>query len=932
MKFFLHMFFLSCLAIASIFPANADEIGIPKVLPNMHTAKIADLAVIKNGKELVSASKDGVIHIWDLSNNGKIIRSIYTSKGEHIYAMAVSPDESELIVSGYMTLDDENFYLKVYDLNSGEIKHIVAAHSNIINSLEYSQDGSYVVSSSTDRNLVIWNTKDWSKETLLKGHYSGVDSVKFVNAVPAVVSASKDGEVYYWQLSKEKPKRLLRKKETKDRIQTSIAVSKDNNLIAIGRSGSVHIFDRKGEPEKRIEISNGKVTTVNLSNDGNHLFVATIKPYALLKINIKTGKTEKIHRCKGVSTGCKAIITSVFNSQTRDGFLLGDMEGNIYKWGSGEPEAVGGYLNLAGITKVGFSSKNKLIWRVGKTSDYYGLSLNENSTELTVPDRLEIEPSAWKGSGLHKYNDLRLEINESGSTLNIYKNKEQVGKIEKDSSSGYAHLSYSFLLNGKSIVSGGNDGLLIQYDLEGNIEGEYIGHVGDIQSLAISSDYKYLISGAADNMLKIWNIETKEEVLSIFYDPMKRWVMWIPSGYYTASINGHNIFGWLFDNGIKERVSFVNASQISDKFYQPNIISKTLSSMGVFVPAITKSDVGEFAKIKLLTIPPPEINNPNLKLEVSMINADSIKVFVNKDYVKEAVVKGLIRTFEQTVSLKEGDNEIVIIGYKEGNKDKIELKIKYTGKIKKRKYLYDAINLVAIGANSGEVDGSSKLNYADNDAKAISVFYKSDSQLLLAEDKTNILTIATGTSVVPNKTNIIEGLNIFKNTGDYDINILSLSGHGLNIDNEYYFVPDDFKRDSSRRIEKSSLIKWDDIEKALNSATGTRIIFIDTCYSGSGSKDFVKIINMLKDKSIIVYSATDNKNKALELEHLERGAFSHAVTKSLERNIDGHHYQGDVLAAELLLNISSIVKKVTKGRQTPTTVLIGGEKIVAKGK
>ena len=86
--------------------ARAQDAGAP--LPMLdtggHMAKINSIAFTPDGRQLVSASDDKTIRVWDLAS-GKTVRTI---RGESapghagkVYAMALSPDGKWLAAGGW---------------------------------------------------------------------------------------------------------------------------------------------------------------------------------------------------------------------------------------------------------------------------------------------------------------------------------------------------------------------------------------------------------------------------------------------------------------------------------------------------------------------------------------------------------------------------------------------------------------------------------------------------------------------------------------------------------------------------------------------------------------------------------------------------------------------------------------------------------------
>ena len=50
-----------------------------------------------------------------------------------------------------------------------------------------------------------------------------------------------------------------------------------------------------------------------------------------------------------------------------------------------------------------------------------------------------------------------------------------------------------------------------------------------------SPDGRYLVSGSVDQTMRLWNLATRQLIVSLFHGNDGEWVMWTPQGYYTGS-------------------------------------------------------------------------------------------------------------------------------------------------------------------------------------------------------------------------------------------------------------------------------------------------------------------------------------------------------------------------------------------------------------
>ena len=72
--------------------------------------------------------------------------------------------------------------------------------------------------------------------------------------------------------------------------------------------------------------------------------------------------------------------------------------------------------------------------------------------------------------------------------------------------------SVAITSDNKYIVSGGNDNTMRVWSLQDKTQEAVLqGHTGFVRSVAITSDNKYIVSGGFDKTVRIWNLEDKTQ-------------------------------------------------------------------------------------------------------------------------------------------------------------------------------------------------------------------------------------------------------------------------------------------------------------------------------------------------------------------------------------------------------------------------------------
>lgn len=162
---------------------------ITKVL-KCHQKPIFDIKSVKNKAELLVASEDGTVSIWDL----KTLDLLHQLKVSHdtIRAIAISPDEKQV---AFGCRDNS---VKVYDLRDYSPLATLAGHTMAVFSLQYSQDGGYLISGSRDAQLKIWDTASFQLVKNIPAHLFAVNHIVFHPTRPYFATASMDKSIKIW--------------------------------------------------------------------------------------------------------------------------------------------------------------------------------------------------------------------------------------------------------------------------------------------------------------------------------------------------------------------------------------------------------------------------------------------------------------------------------------------------------------------------------------------------------------------------------------------------------------------------------------------------------------------------------------------------------------------------------------------------------------
>ncbi len=498
----------------------------------------------------------------------------------------------------------------------------------------------------------------------------------------------------------------------------------------------------------------------------------------------------------------------------------------------------------------------------------------------------------------------------------------------------------------------------------------YTGHRGYINDFEIIKGKNYLVSSAEDASMNIWNLETGEKLLSIYVVDMGKLVFITPDNYYMATGDALTGLGFNFEGKV------FPAEQFDLKYNRPDFV---LESFGYFdkemVELYHKAYLKRLSKLGFneemlngkINLPDISILNLNtIKLKTTEPNAyvqvkmkddnyklDRINVYVNdvplygtrglslKDKQAKTSIQDIV------IPLSAGKNVIHISCLNEKGIESLkeELEINYEKADKKKPNLY----LISLAVADYE-QAQYNLRYTINDGKGFIKLFSANTK-----DFSNIY-IDTLYNSSCTRENVLALKEKLMKTGVDDYVYIHIAGHGLLDDNlDFYFATAniDFANPSKNGL------KYDEIEGLLDGIPArNKLLLMDACHSGEVDKDEDFAVNTVgKDDETrgVTMFATKNENKpktglnnsyelmrllfadlrkgtgtvvisaasgggyALENEEIENGIFTYCLIEAVGKSKADANGDKQISVSELRNYIFDGVKRLSKGKQQPTS-------------
>jgi WD40 repeat protein len=150
-----------------------------------------------------------------------------TGHTDWVNSVSFSPDGS-LLASGS---DDKT--IKLWRVADGSLVRTLTGHTNRVWSVSFSPDGSLLASGSWDKTIKLWRVSDGSLVRTLTGHTDWVNSVSFSPDGRLLASGSWDKTIKLWRVSDGS---LVRALTRHPNVVYSVSFSPDGRLLASGSS------------------------------------------------------------------------------------------------------------------------------------------------------------------------------------------------------------------------------------------------------------------------------------------------------------------------------------------------------------------------------------------------------------------------------------------------------------------------------------------------------------------------------------------------------------------------------------------------------------------------------------------------------------------------------------------------------------------------
>ncbi|KAK5087190.1 Coatomer subunit beta' [Lithohypha guttulata] len=160
-----------------------------------HPDYIRSIVVHPTQPFVLTASDDMTIKLWDWDKAWKCVQ-VFEGHSHYVMGLAINPKDTNTFASACLDRT-----VKIWNLGSGHANFTLEAHeAKGVNHVDYypQADKPYILTTSDDKTVKVWDYTTKALIATLEGHTSNVSFACYHPELPVIISGSEDGTVKIW--------------------------------------------------------------------------------------------------------------------------------------------------------------------------------------------------------------------------------------------------------------------------------------------------------------------------------------------------------------------------------------------------------------------------------------------------------------------------------------------------------------------------------------------------------------------------------------------------------------------------------------------------------------------------------------------------------------------------------------------------------------
>ncbi|MTI21009.1 CHAT domain-containing protein [Fulvivirga sp. RKSG066] len=448
------------------------------VVQRGHNASIKAVAFTKDGKYLLTGSRDKTVKLWEIAS-GRELRTYYGHEST-INDIAISPDGKTFLTSS------ADKTARLWSIETGEQLQIFEGHKELLTAVDYHPRGKQVITAGYDNNAILWDVETAEQLATFKvnpdkGLGYGVDVVFSPDGKKVVFGNDNKSATIYNLSTLELENEYKPSEGWCGGCATFVKYTSDNQILKGSKDHLLEIISTKLASTKTLAKIDDELTAIDYSVGGKVLLANedTIKVYDTSgRLLFQQRRTHEL-----------PITSAAFSP-----------DGHTIAISSDEP-----YIKLISA-QTGEFIKN--IEGYLKQADKGGL---------------EYDPNSRWDYYIKRYTDLKNDFAISPDGKYLVKGKIgnmarmwelQTGVLTQEfRGHTKAVLCMDFSKDGKKLLTGSADNTIKVWNVDdGELLATLKGHRELLFTVKFDENDSKILSTSWDGTVRIWNAETYEQI------------------------------------------------------------------------------------------------------------------------------------------------------------------------------------------------------------------------------------------------------------------------------------------------------------------------------------------------------------------------------------------------------------------------------------
>jgi len=268
------------------------------VIQRGHTDGVCAVAVSPDGRFLVTGGEDNLVKLWDIAS-GKEMRS-FVGHENWVLSVAFSPDGKRVYSSS------RDGMIKQWDVENGKEILTIKAHRFFVNSIALSPDGTFLASCAENTTaLFLWDTATARKIREFVGHKEPIQALAYSPDGRKILSAGVDKTLRLWDEKSGKCVSTMGGLFGHGQTVTALAISPDGQYAISGSEDcTVRLWDLKRGSQirtfQKMHSGYNYPNALAFSPDGKSVASGSWSGYLTLW-DVKTGKAAYFEEGRAAS-------------------------------------------------------------------------------------------------------------------------------------------------------------------------------------------------------------------------------------------------------------------------------------------------------------------------------------------------------------------------------------------------------------------------------------------------------------------------------------------------------------------------------------------------------------------------------------------------------------------------------------------------------